>query len=51
VVIEVRDGNEPARNFYANMGFQVIGRRRKYYIDTGEDAFVMVLSLRAGMYG
>jgi ribosomal-protein-alanine N-acetyltransferase len=51
VVLEVRDGNEPARNFYANMGFQVIGRRRKYYIDTGEDAFVMVLSLRAGMYG
>ncbi len=51
VLLEVREGNEPARNFYEKMGFQVIGRRKKYYIDTGEDAFVMVLSLRAGMYG
>jgi ribosomal-protein-alanine N-acetyltransferase len=51
VVLEVREGNEPARNFYKNMGFEVIGKRKRYYIDTGEDAFVMVLSLRTGMYG
>ena len=51
VVLEVREGNEPARNFYENMGFRVIGKRRKYYIDTGEDAFVMVLALQAGMHG
>ncbi len=51
VVLEVREGNDPARSFYDSMGFQVIGKRKNYYIDTGEDAFVMVLSLRAGMYG
>ena len=51
VVLEVREGNDPARNFYDNMGFRVIGKRKNYYIDTGEDAFVMVLSLRTGMYG
>jgi ribosomal-protein-alanine N-acetyltransferase len=50
VVLEVREGNEPARNFYANMGFQIIGKRIKYYIDTGEDAFVMALLLRSGTH-
>ena len=51
IILEVREGNEPARNFYANMGFHVIGKRRKYYIDTGEDAFVMALVLRSGAHG
>ncbi len=51
VVLEVREGNDPARNFYDGMGFKVIGKRRKYYIDTGEDAFVMALPLRSGAHG
>lgn len=51
VILEVREGNDPARNFYTNMGFQIIGKRRKYYIDTGEDAFVMALVLRSGTHG
>ena len=51
IVLEVREGNEPARSFYAKMGFQVAGRRRKYYVDTGEDAFVMVLLLRSEKHG
>lgn len=51
VVLEVREGNEPARNFYMGMGFRVIGKRRKYYMDTGEDAFVMALMLREGSRG
>ena len=45
VVLEVREGNEPARNFYERRGFRIIGKRRNYYMDTGEDAFVMVLML------
>ena len=51
VVLEVREGNDPARTFYENMGFRVIGKRKKYYIDTGEDAFVMALQLRSGTHG
>jgi ribosomal-protein-alanine N-acetyltransferase len=51
VILEVREGNEPARNFYVNMGFRVIGKRKNYYIDTGEDAFVMALLLRSGTHG
>lgn len=30
IFIEVRDGN-PAHQFYANFGFQPIGRRKQYY--------------------
>ncbi len=51
VVLEVREGNDPARTFYEKMGFRVIGKRKEYYIDTGEDAFVMALSLRSGAHG
>ena len=51
IVLEVREGNEPARAFYVGMGFSVIGKRRKYYIDTGEDAFVMALKLEGGWDG
>lgn len=51
VVLEVREGNEPAREFYAVMGFHVIGKRRKYYMDTGEDAYVMALGLGEGAGG
>jgi ribosomal-protein-alanine N-acetyltransferase len=39
--LEVREGNLDAHRLYLNFGFEVIGRRRKYYIETGEDALVM----------
>ena len=45
VFLEVREGNEGAMAFYSGVGFRVIGKRKKYYIDTGEDAFVMELEL------
>ncbi len=45
VILEVRTGNAAARKFYENRGFTVIGTRRKYYADTGEDAVVMELEL------
>lgn len=41
VVLEVRPSNQEARRLYESFGFQVIGRRRGYYYDTGEDALVM----------
>jgi ribosomal-protein-alanine N-acetyltransferase len=45
VILEVREGNGAAREFYGVMGFREIGRRRGYYIDSGEDAYVMELVL------
>jgi [ribosomal protein S18]-alanine N-acetyltransferase len=41
VFLEVRPTNVEARTLYESLGFQVIGRRKGYYFDTGEDALVM----------
>lgn len=51
VILEVREGNEAAREFYGKMGFHRIGRRKRYYVDTGEDAFVMELMLDPEKHG
>jgi ribosomal-protein-alanine N-acetyltransferase len=45
IYLEVREGNTGAMAFYSGAGFLVIGKRKRYYIDTGEDAFVMELDL------
>jgi [ribosomal protein S18]-alanine N-acetyltransferase len=47
-LLEVRPSNAPARELYKNVGFREIGRRTKYYRDTGEDAILMALQLDAG---
>lgn len=39
--LEVRSSNEPAKRLYRRKGFEVIGMRRGYYSDNGEDAIVM----------
>jgi ribosomal-protein-alanine N-acetyltransferase len=39
--LEVRPGNAEARRLYARLGFREVGRRRGYYIDTGEDALLL----------
>ncbi len=46
VVLEVRPSNHHAVTLYESFGFRVVGRRRGYYYDTGEDALVMEVGLR-----
>lgn len=47
VTLEVRPTNEEARTLYESLGFRVVGRRRGYYYDTGEDALIMETDLQA----
>ncbi len=42
--LEVRRGNQPAIQLYQDIGFQVVGERKKYYQDNGEDALLMTLT-------
>lgn len=39
--LELRAGNEAAKKLYESFGFEVVGQRRKYYKDNGEDAILM----------
>jgi ribosomal-protein-alanine N-acetyltransferase len=41
VTLEVRASNDTAMRLYEGFGFKVIGRRKGYYTDNGEDALVM----------
>ena len=41
VTLEVRASNEVAQALYKKYGFQVVGRRSRYYSSDGEDAIVM----------
>lgn len=41
MTLEVRASNYGAMALYEKLGFKVIGRRRGYYTDDGEDAVVM----------
>jgi len=41
LTLEVRVGNTAAQSLYAKHGFETHGRRKGYYADTGEDAFIM----------
>ena len=43
--LEVREHNRDAQRLYKHFGFEIIGRRNKYYPETGEDALVMQLFL------
>ena len=43
--LEVRPSNAPARALYAAFKFEVVGRRRGYYSDTGEDAILLACAL------
>lgn len=43
--LEVRPTNTEARTLYERLGFEVVGRRKGYYFDTGEDALLMKADL------
>lgn len=40
--LEVRSSNSVAQSLYRGLGFKMIGLRKGYYIDTDEDAIVMM---------
>lgn len=48
VTLEVRENNVEAERLYRRHGFQAVGRRPRYYTDTGEDALLMTLELEGG---
>ena len=50
-VLEVRPTNVEAQRLYERFGFRVIGRRKGYYPDTGEDALIMEADLSAAPAG
>jgi ribosomal-protein-alanine N-acetyltransferase len=41
VTLEVRVGNTIAQQLYRKYGFAIVGRRKRYYSDNGEDALLM----------
>ncbi len=41
ITLEVRRSNEAAQKLYEKYGFKVEGVRKRYYSDTGEDAYIM----------
>ncbi len=44
IFLEVRESNAPAIRFYHKMGFEELGRRKKYYSHPDEDALILELS-------
>lgn len=42
-LLEVRAGNNAAQTLYHKYGFEVVGRRERYYKDNNEDAVLMTL--------
>ncbi len=41
LTLEVRKSNRAAQDLYKKYGFDIIGERKRYYSDNGEDAFIM----------
>ena len=41
MTLEVRVSNVAARALYRSFGFEIVGRRPRYYTDDGEDALIM----------
>lgn len=46
VHLEVRGSNAPALAFYHALGFELSGRRSRYYLDPVEDALLLRLTLK-----
>ena len=47
VTLEVRENNYSAQALYHKYRFEIVGRRRGYYRDTGEDAILMTVMLKS----
>lgn len=43
ISLEVRVSNDAAQNMYEKFGFSIEGVRKGYYVETNEDAYVMVV--------
>jgi ribosomal-protein-alanine N-acetyltransferase len=41
MTLEVRRANVGAQTMYKRFGFETVGVRRGYYVETGEDAYIM----------
>jgi ribosomal-protein-alanine N-acetyltransferase len=48
--LEVREHNIIAQQMYQKFGFEIVGRRLKYYQDNNEDAVLMTLTNLGGGY-
>ncbi len=46
MVLEVRKSNLAAQNLYEKLGLAVVGERKGYYMDDGEDALLMGRQLK-----
>ena len=42
--LEVRESNTAAQELYRQFGYEAVGRRKRYYKDTDEDAILMTLN-------
>ena len=42
LTLEVRESNTTAQKLYKSLGFEKVSVRKRYYEDTGEDAWLMV---------
>ena len=50
VTLEVRQSNLTAQALYHKYQFAIVGERRRYYKDTGEDALIMTYEPMNGRY-
>jgi ribosomal-protein-alanine N-acetyltransferase len=50
VTLEVRTSNIGAQRMYEKYQFDHVGRRRRYYKDTGEDALIMTIPALTASY-
>lgn len=41
LTLEVRKSNAAAQKLYEKFGFEILGERKRYYSDNGEDAYIM----------
>lgn len=41
LTLEVRKSNTAAQGLYSKFGFEILGERKRYYSDNGEDAYIM----------